>query len=121
MSCATVSFTIPDTVSALGEAAFSGSRLSMVVIPEGISVIPQDCFAHCYSLTSITIPEGVEEIRSAAFLGCVELSTVTMPESLRYIDYSVFNGCDRLREVWIPNEDCVAEEDAFPEGCRVVR
>ena len=85
MSCATVSFTIPDTVSALGEAAFSGSRLSQIVIPEGISVIPQDCFAHCYSLTSITIPASVTSIGYDTFRGCSSLTSITIPDSVTSI------------------------------------
>lgn len=117
----TGAFTIPDTVTELGEEAFSRSKLSQVVIPESVKNIPKDCFEFCSNLQSISLPEGLTEIGLAAFDYCRSLSEVKLPLSLRFIDRYAFRDCEVLKSVIIPNHNCIVEEEAFPESCRVIR
>ena len=76
------SYTIPDSVTSIGEYAFAGcSSLTSITIPNSVTSIGSHAFAYCSSLTSITIPDSVTEIKGSAFGGCniqsVIIDTVT--------------------------------------------
>lgn len=114
-------FTIPDTVTKLGEEAFSDTNLSRVVIPNGVKKISRACFLFSSSLESVTLPDKLVEIELSAFCCCTNLSEVNVPASLRRIDDYAFNGCDSLTSIKIPNPNCVIGEDAIPETCQVIR
>ena len=45
-------------------------------IPNGVSIIGDDVFHNCTSLTSVTIPEGIASIGSSAFSYCSRLTTI---------------------------------------------
>ncbi len=45
-------------------------------VPDTVTMIGPEAFAHCLSLTSVTIPTGVQIIESCAFYGCTSLVTV---------------------------------------------
>ncbi len=62
------SVTIPDSVTSIGEVAFSG----------------------CTSLTSVTIPDSVTSIGNSAFSDCDSLTSVTIPDSVTSIGYDAF-------------------------------
>jgi len=53
-------------------------------------------------VTVITIPNSVSIIESYAFLGCTSLTTITIPNSVSSIGSSAFAGCTRLGTVYLP-------------------
>ncbi|MBO5163200.1 MAG: leucine-rich repeat protein [Ruminococcus sp.] len=56
VSCETVKYVIPSTVTNIDKNAFAGSKnLSYIVFPESVSVIPQGLFDNCSSLKKIMI------------------------------------------------------------------
>jgi len=61
-------YTIPDSVTTIGNYAFSGcGSLTGVTLPDGITSISEAAFYGCGSLTSIKIPVSVTSIGKYAF------------------------------------------------------
>ena len=56
--------------------------LGRMVVPHGISIIPEDAFYNADQLVTVELPEGIVEIGRRAFAGCHSLTTVNLPASL---------------------------------------
>ncbi|MBR3835979.1 MAG: leucine-rich repeat domain-containing protein, partial [Clostridia bacterium] len=68
---------IPDGVTSIGSAAFSGcTQLTNVTIPDSVTEIKMGAFAYCTNMTSITIGNGITDIGDHAFNSCNSLETV---------------------------------------------
>lgn len=101
---------LPDTVTAIGEAAFRGSTIKNINLPESITEIGPHAFLSCENLEKISIPEGITELPSrtvsanvsGVFQGCTSLQEVVLPSSLQSIDDRLFQGCTSLTSVVIP-------------------
>ena len=75
----TGSFTIPNSVTSIGDGAFDGCEgLTSVTIPNSVTSIGEDAFYGCTGLTSITIPNSVTSIGEWAFDGCKGLTSMTV-------------------------------------------
>lgn len=71
------SVSLPNTITRIGEAAFSGCSLTSIDIPNSVSRIDGAAFADCVGLTSITIPSSVTSIGHGFVSGCSSLKYVT--------------------------------------------
>ena len=67
---------------------------------EDITVVRDDAFAYCSSLTSVTIPDSVTSIGDSAFSGCTLLTSVTIGNGVTSIGYCAFGFCYSLKEVY---------------------
>ena len=56
-------------VTGIGDFAFESSKLTTVVIPEGVTSIGFGAFTGNSKLTDVVIPEGVTSIGKGAFVG----------------------------------------------------
>ena len=81
------------------------TEITKLVIPDGVTSIPNYVFSGCSGLTSVTIPNSVTTISSSAFYNCSGLTSVTIPNSVTTISSSAFNGCSGLQKVIVPNID----------------
>ncbi|MBE6424880.1 MAG: leucine-rich repeat domain-containing protein, partial [Planctomycetaceae bacterium] len=89
-------YTIPDSVTSIGNEAFRWCKsLTSVTIPDSVTSIGDSAFSSCDSLTSVTIPNSVTSIGEGAFLGCDNLTSVTIPDSVTSIGYRAFEGCSK--------------------------
>ena len=110
-------YSIPDSVTSIGDAAFEGCKgLSSVTIPNSVTSVGKTAFDGCSSLSSVTIPNSVTNIGERAFYGCSSLSGVTIPDSVMRIGNSTFSGCSGLSSVTIGSGVTSIGECAF-SGC----
>ena len=69
--------TIGNKVKTLPFGFLSGSKITVVTIPESIIKIGNNAFYGCSGLTSVTIPENVDSIGGQAFAGCSNITKLT--------------------------------------------
>ena len=124
---ARTSYTIPNSVTSIGDYAFYGcDSLTSVTIGDSVTSIGDGTFEYCKSLTSVTIPNSVTSIGAYAFRNCDSLTSVTIPDSVTSIGYYAFYGCDSLTNVTIPDSvtsignfafcDCSSLTDVYYAG-----
>jgi hypothetical protein len=97
VSAASGSITLPNTITSIGDWAFSGcSTLTSVSLPAAAS-IGDWAFSGCDALTSVSLP-AAETIGGEAFSGCSALTSVSLPAAAS-IGQSAFSGCDALTSI----------------------
>ena len=108
------SVTIPDSVTAIGDYAFSEFQsLTNVTIPNSVTAIGDYAFSCCDSLTSVTFGNGVTTIGEYAFFSCVNLTSVTFGNGVTTIGEYAFSYCSTLTSVTIPDSVTAIGDGAF--------
>ncbi|MDR1326357.1 MAG: leucine-rich repeat domain-containing protein [Treponema sp.] len=110
---------IPNSVTSIGKGAFSGTQLTSVIIPNSVTSIDDWAFAST-SLTSVTIPNSIISIGEGAFAN-TSLMSVTIPNSVRYIGYRAFDhdveiiraGSESKKDVSVPLEITVVNNTGY--------
>ena len=141
---AKTSITIPNSVTFIGDDAFSGcSGLTSVTIPNSVTYIGAKAFYDCSnlttlnfnaincqdfeayynyypfsgtSLTTVNIGDSVQRIPANFVPYCSGLTSVSIPNSVTSIGGGAFYGCSGLTSVTIPNSVTSIEGSAF-RGC----
>ena len=72
------SITIPDSLKAIGEYAFSGCGITSITIPDSVTLLGECAFSGCHNLTSVTIGNGVTHIVSKPFYSCLRLTSINI-------------------------------------------
>lgn len=92
------------TVTGIGKEAFmQQSKISSVVLPEGIKTIETRSFYNCKGLKEINLPVSLNTIENGVFCGCTNLKKIQMYNGVKTIGNGVFSGCTALNEVIISN------------------
>ncbi len=120
-------YPIPDSVTAIGDAAFAGCyRLAHVVIPASVATIGEFAFINCYNLTNITADasnasyrsvEGVlfnqSQTRLLQYPAGKIGSAYAIPSSVTVIEDGAFSGCYRLASITLPERVTTLGDYAF--------
>lgn len=80
--------------------SFRNRNIESYVIPNSVTSIGDGAFSYCSSLHSVFIPDSVTSIGDCAFWDCSSLSKIVIPSSVTSIGDSAFSGCnipDNLR------------------------
>ena len=105
------SVTIPNSVTSIGDFAFSYTSLTSVTIPNSVTGIGLEAFSNSW-LTSIDIGNSVSRIGGLAFYG-TRLTSVNIPNSVTELGDYAFRSAGRLTSVTIPNSVTVIGWSAF--------
>ncbi len=140
------SVTIPDSVTSIGDLAFSGCKslarneydnayylgnatnpylvlikaksatIASCSINANAKFIYTSAFEGCTALTSVTVPDSITSIGSYAFRDCTSLNSITIPEGVASIGTRAFCGCNGITDIAIPDSVTSIDDGAF-EGC----
>ena len=94
------SVTFPDSVTRIGEKAFTGCENLKILLPSNAVLIEENAFYGCMAPEELTIPESVREIRSNAFGNISGLKQLTLTHRAEYKS-DAFAGCTDLRKIKI--------------------
>ena len=96
--------------------AFRGcSKITKVVIPEGVTSIIGYTFSGCEKLEEVSIPSTVTKIPNGFFYNCDSLVSFDFPEHITYIGQIVFKDCDNLKRTSVGKNVTVISETAFSQ------
>ena len=95
-------------ISIGSRAFFHNTKITSVVISEGITDIGNFAFIYCISLTSLVLPHTLKTIGNSAFAECRKLDTLYIGAGLSKIGLSAFLGCNELNDV-----DYALDEEKF--------
>ena len=87
--CPITTLNIGEGVQKIPAYFATNSLITSITIPNSVTSIGESAFSGCSSLTSIDIPNSVTSIGIAAFNDCEYLTSVTLPENAT-IDTSAF-------------------------------
>jgi hypothetical protein len=112
--CPATEIDIPDTVTTIGECAFSDCvNLAAFALPPTVRKVKNGAFSNCPGLTEI--PSTLEEIGWQAFISCTGLTQAVIPPGTTLLGL-VFMGCSNLASVSIPPSVTEIYDYAF-YGC----
>lgn len=91
---------IPSSLTSIGEYAFSSTKISNLIIPNGVIEIKEGSFKDCYNLSSIKIPNGVEKIGVFAFQK-IPIESLSIPASVNSISSTSFSDITMLNKIMV--------------------
>ena len=96
---------IPDEIGGiavlkLGDYLFrDNADITSVVIPAGITLLPNQLFYSCHALESVTLPEGLSAIGGYVFYDCTALKEIVLPARIAFIGESAFAVASNLNHI----------------------
>lgn len=108
------SVSIPNTINKIGSNAFSGTKITSIIIPNSVSSIGDGICSNCKQLKDINLPSDINSIGNKWFYGCTGLETIDfMPHTVSSIGQEAFNNCSGLINIVLPNTINTIGEKAF--------
>ena len=92
-------FTVPEGVTTIGNKAFWGAHVYSISLPSTLTTLEKQAFYVCQSLESIIIPEGVTVIPEMCFAYNNVMEEITLPSTLTTVEWRAFDGCSALAYV----------------------
>ncbi len=114
------SITMPDTITAISDYAFSGcSKLKLSKLPASLTYIGSHSFSYCDQITDLVFPSGLMEISDSAFYWCDTLKTVKSEGSVESIGARAFIYCEDLESADLGTGVKTIGESAFQDCTRL--
>lgn len=108
---------VPEGVVKLPDYAFDGcSTLTDISLPSTLEVVGTGAFVNCSSLSTITLPDSVHTINASAFESCTGLTSITLPEGVSTVSTGIFKNCSNISQFNLPSTITAINDSAF-EGC----
>ncbi len=92
---------IPDTVTEIGDYAFTFDNITSVTIGGGIQTWGTDVF-YFSSLQTVIVREGVTSIGDSVFFYCSSLTSISLPKSLKNLGGNAISDCYNLKNIDLP-------------------
>ena len=97
---------IPDTVTSIGESAFSKcTALTNIIIPDSVTTISQKAFSDCTGASVLRLSDTVTTIDYSAFLNCSGITEIIIPKSVSNINNNAFVGCTGISRISVSSEN----------------
>ncbi len=97
-----VAVSFPNTLTTIGESAFSNCNLKEIVFPESLEIIDDYSFTFNQSLQSITFNNKLESIGMFAFAH-TSVRTIELGSNLEVMSSHVFYNCQQLETISFGN------------------
>ena len=91
----------------------NNTTMESVSIPEGVTEIGFAAFSGCYNLKSVKLPKSLVKIEQSAFLGCVALQKIKYPRNARLELCNYAFGETGLIELNLPENVVLKDECVF--------
>ena len=112
-STKTGDYTIPDSVTEIGDEVFANKSITEIKIGANVTTIGKNAFANCHNLEKIIFDDGTAEltIGEGAFRNCTnsKFTVLTLPARTRTIGAYAFENCVNLAGTMI-----------IPEGVKTI-
>lgn len=96
-----------DYIADIREAAFQGTGLTSVVIPDSVTYVKNQVFLNCSELTEVTLPENLS-MYAPAFGGCTKLKEITY-KGTTYTSKSALKAAMAQNGVTTPDRQSVGD------------
>lgn len=93
---------LPSSLSEITYAAFKGSGIEEIYLPDSITTIRDGAFTYCSNLKKIRFSNNLVLIENFAFAYCTGLEEIELPDSLTEIPSGCFEFCSNLKKVKLP-------------------
>lgn len=115
-----INLKLPDTVTKIGNDAFSGcGMLTGIEFGKGLIIIGDRAFSNCPNLTVLNLSDNVEKIGNNAFEYCNSLREINFNRKMTHIGEYAFNGCRNLKTVVLGENIFMIGTHAF-HNCKIV-
>lgn len=93
---------LQEGITSINSKLFMGdSNITSVILPSTMSDTGSEGFRQTTSLTYVYMPEGVNTIAWSCFRGCTRLPSITLPSTIRSLSNYAFNGCSSLASMTV--------------------
>ena len=82
------------------------------IVPEGVTIIQNNWYGDCRTITSVQLPSSLRSIGYSAFED-TNISTITIPEGVTSIGRFCFERCSSLTNIQLPSSLMSIGEYAF--------
>ena len=107
---------LPKTLTAIRNYAFSGTALESVVIPDAVTTINLAAFIRCASLKTVEFGKSLKTVGNSAFQSCSALQSINLPNSVTSVGTYAFSSCKNASKLSLPNGLTTLQTSVF-SGC----